>query len=332
MARSISLLIVSYNGRAFLERCLASVFAGTRIPDEVIVVDNGSADGTGPWLVETYPSLICLPQAINLGFVAANNLAFAHSHGDLLFTLNNDTEVAPHALASLVAALDGAGERAGAAMGTMVFAHRPEIVACAGIDVSANGVAVESCAGEPYDATAAPFPVFGASAGAALYRRDALVDVGFFDPAFFMYLEDADLAWRLRLRGWGTVSVPAALVRHVYSGTAGFGSPRKAYYLARNRWWCLGKNLPDALMRRCLPQIVAYDAAAVGYALATGDRASLAGRAAALRDARLIARARAAIQPRVTASPDEIAVWLKPSAGPLRVLLQRRRIAALLRS
>ena len=69
--------------------------------------------------------------------------------------------------------------------------------------------------------------------------RAALLDVGFFDPAFFMYLEDADLAWRLRLRGWETIVAPQAAVRHIYSGTAGFGSARKAYYLARNRWWCI---------------------------------------------------------------------------------------------
>jgi GT2 family glycosyltransferase len=330
MGSSVSLLIVSYNGKAFLKDCLASVFAGTRVPDEVIVVDNGSTDGTVPWLAATYPSAICLSQTVNLGFAAANNCAFAHAHGDYLFTLNNDTTLAAHTLASLVAALDDAGERTGAAMGTMVFAHHPEIIACAGIDIYANGVALEAGVGNRYDADALPHPVFGASAGAALFRRTALKDVGFFDPALFMYLEDADLAWRLRLRGWETIAVPQAVVRHVYSGTAGFGSARKAYYLARNRWWCIGKNMPDALVQRCAPAIAAYDAAAQAYALAAGDRASLAGRYAALRDRAAITRAREAVQSRKTATDTEIAAWLRPAPSPLGPLMQRRRLAALI--
>ncbi len=214
-------------------------------------------------------------------------------------------------------------------MATMVFAHRPEIVANAGIVLSRDGVAREIGVREPYDATLLPFPVFGPSAGAALYRRAALDDVGLFDPAFFLYLEDADLAWRLRLRRWGTVSVPAARVTHAYSATAGHGSARKAYYLARNRAWCLGKNLPDALLHRHAVALAAYDAAAVAFALATGDGAGLAGRRQAFAERAAIRCARARVQARVTAEIDALDTWLVPPLSPVETLRERGRIATL---
>ncbi len=331
MRTTVSVLIVSYNGRAYLDTCLASLMAGTRAPDEIIVVDNASTDGTVAWLQRTYPSVICLPQAVNLGFARANNVAIAHAHGDTFFLLNNDTELAPHTLSALVDALESTLPRVGAAMTTMVFAHRPETIAVAGIAVSTDGVAHEVGAGAPYNAAIPPYPVFGPSGGAALFRRAALADVGGFDPAFFLYLEDADLAWRLRLRRWETIAVPRAVVKHVYSGTAGFGSARKAYYLARNRWWCIGKNLPDGLMRRYAPMLAAYDTAAVAYALAVGDLGGLAGRAAAMRERAAIIRARRSVQARRTATDGEIAAALIPALSPWAMLQSRRRLADLMR-
>lgn len=330
MRTTVSVLIVSYNGRHYLDACLSSLLAGTHPPDEIIVVDNASTDGTGTWLRDAYPSVVCLPQAVNLGFARANNLAIARARSDALFLLNNDTEVAPRTLAALVDALDNADARVGAVMATMVFAHRPETIAAAGIAMTTDGVAHEAGVGEPYDASIPPYSVFGPCGGAALFRRVALADVGGFDPAFFLYLEDADLAWRLRLRRWQTQTVPQAVVTHVYSGTAGFGSARKAYYLARNRWWCIGKNLPDGLLRRYAPTIAAHDAAAVAYALTAGDRGSLAGRAAAVRERAAILRARRLVQARRTATDDEIAAALIPAASPWQTLQSRRRLANLM--
>lgn len=327
----ISVVIVTMNGKHLLAPCLAALFAGERVPDETVVVDNGSTDGTTAWLTVTYPTVIVVPCAANLGFAAANNLGIRRATGDAIFTLNNDTEVAPGALAALAGALDAGGARCGAAMATLVFASRPEIVQCDGILVACDGVARETGLGARYDAHAAPRRVFGPSAGAALYHRAALDDVGLFDPAFFAYLEDADLAWRLRLRRWETVSVPAACVRHAVSATSGYGSPRKAYYLARNRWWCLGKNLPDALLHRHAPAIAAYDAAAVAFAVVTGDAAALAGRRAALAEWPAIRAARARVQICITAPADELEAWLQPPLSPLATLRERERIAALLR-
>lgn len=330
MHGSVSVVIVTFNGRLLLESCLRALFSGTRLPEEVIVVDNASTDGTVRWLQVTYPSIVVVPCTVNLGFAAANNRGIERARSDYIFTLNNDTEIEPDALATLCRTLDDAEPHVGAAMSTMVFAQRPEIVACAGLEVFANGVVRDSGIGGGINRSGVRAQVFGPSAGAALYRRMALDDVGLFDPALFMYLEDADLAWRLRLRQWQTLTVPGAIVRHAVSATAGYGSPRKAYYLARNRWWCLVKNVPEPLLRRDAMPIARYDAAAVAYAIATGDRASLAGRRDALADLLTIRNARARIQSRVTERIEALEPWIATAPALRETLKERRMIAAYL--
>lgn len=325
MDDSLSVVIVTFNGRALLQTCLDALFRGTRTPDEIIVVDNASTDGTAAWVARTYPGVQVRTCAANLGFASANNLGIRASRGAWIMTLNNDAWVAPDALERLLAAIGGVGPPVGAAMSTMVFAGHPAVIASSGLETFTNGVVRDAGVGEPIAVDRAPYPVFGPSAGAAVYRRAALDDVGLFDPAFFMYLEDADLAWRLRLRRWETVAIPSAIVRHAVSATAGYGSPRKAYYLARNRWWCIVKNIPGDLLRECAVPIGRYDAAALAYAVATGDGASIAGRRDALADLPVLRRARAGVQRGATASRDELRRWLLP-APPLTATLRERRI------
>jgi GT2 family glycosyltransferase len=332
MSGSLSVIIVTFNGKALLEICLAALFDGSRVPDEVIVVDNNSADDTIPWLAATYPDVRALRCSANLGFAAANNVGIRASSGSYTMTLNNDTEVAPDALARLTLVLDVADASVGAVMSTMVFAENPSVIASSGLEAFTNGVVRDAGVGEPVERGRAPYAVFGPSAGAAVYRRAALEDVGLFDPAFFMYLEDADLAWRLRLRRWETLTAPDALVRHAISATAGYGSPRKAYYLARNRWWCIGKNMPTTLLRQCAAEVGRYDAAAIAYAAMTGDYASLAGRRDAFAERAMLQKARKRVQARVTATDNEIRRWLLPAPPLTATLRERQTIRGLIRS
>ena len=327
MSGTVGVVIVTFNGRGLLAICLAALFEGTREPDEVVVVDNGSTDGTLDFIGRTYPSIACIPSTVNLGFAAANNRGIAATQADYILTLNNDAFLDANALAEMARTLDEAPPSIGAVMSAMVFADRPEIIACSGIDVSADGAARDRGVGTLWERAGTSQEIFGPSAGAALYRRAALRDVGLFDPAFFMYLEDADLAWRLRLRGWGTLLVPRARVRHAISRTAVYGSARKAFLLGRNRWWCLLKNMPDDLLRRFAPNIARYDAAAVGYATALGDRASLAGRRQAWSEMPHILRARARTQAWSTVRSAEIASWIR-AAPPLSDTLKERRLFA----
>src|SRR5262249_62084185 len=113
---------------------------------------------------------------------------------------------------------------------------------------------------------------FGPCAGAALYRRAMLAEIGLFAERFFAYLEDVDLAWRARRAGWRCRYVRAARVAHQHSATAGGGSAGKRYLLGRNKGWLIARDYPTPALWRWLPLLVAHDLAAGGFGLAAGGR------------------------------------------------------------
>lgn len=324
----ISIVIVNWNGAHLLPACLTALQEQTQPADEIIVVDNGSADGSCALLTHDFPQVRLLALPRNLGMGGGTNVGLRASSGELVVALNNDTIATPGWLAALTAPF-AADPALGATMSTMVFAHQPAIIAAAGITVHQNGLALEDFAGAPLAALGPALrPIFGPSGGAAAYRRAMLDDVGLFDARFFMYLEDVDLAWRARLRGWSSLHVPAAVIQHIYSASSGQGSPLKSYHLARNRLWTLRKNLPTVFARRHAAAIVRYDLAACAYALLQRDWASLRGRRDGLRS-RQITRQRQVIQAHRTISDDALAAWLQPDPSARALLDARRTIARL---
>lgn len=192
--------------------------------------------------------------------------------------LNDDTEPEPGWLAALVAA--SAGTRVGSVASRMVFANRPDTVQSAGICVDRAAMAWDRLRGRPVAEALTPADVFGASAGAALYRRAMLDEIGLFEERFEAYLEDVDLAWRARRAGWRCRYAPDAVVRHVTSATMGDDSDDKHRRLGRNKVWLAARNC----RRRDLPVVAAYDLGAVAFALMTRrDGVSLRARLVGLR-------------------------------------------------
>ncbi len=217
---NISVVVVTWNGLHLLQPCVAALQAQT-VAHELVIVDNGSADGTAAWVGEALPGATLVALPTNLGFAGGNNAGIRVAGGELIVLINNDTLPDPDFLAELIAP-HLAHRRLGATAGVLTFAHQPHLVASAGIAVGRDGVHRDLWATWPVtDLPAGPVPIFGASGGAACYRRAALDDVGLLDEQFFAYLEDADLAWRLRLRGWETWLAPRARIRHIYSATSG---------------------------------------------------------------------------------------------------------------
>jgi GT2 family glycosyltransferase len=295
-----------------------------------MLVDNGSTDGTPAWARATHPALRLIALRENLGFAGGVNAGLRAVQGDLLLLINDDAFVEPGFVAAL---LDVMAQRpdVGAAGAVLLFAHQPEIVASAGIRVRRDWLALDLWAGRrAADLPSDPQPIMGASGGAALYRRALLEDVGLMNPDFFNYLEDVDLAWRALLRGWRSVVVPQARARHVYSATAGQGSPFKQRLLGRNRLRVIARCLPSDLAARCLPAILAYDLLAIGYAALTRRPAIASGRLAALRDLPQLLRERRAIQSDRRASTSDIARWIEPVAAPWRTLGEQRRLDVIL--
>jgi GT2 family glycosyltransferase len=326
---SLSVVIVSWNGLRYLPECLGALLPQLPANAEVLVVDNGSTDDTAAWVRATYPTVRLIALRENLGFAGGINAGLRAGRGELLLVLNNDAFVEPGFVAALLGVMEQRAD-VGAAGAVLTFAHRPDIVASAGIGVRRDGLALDLWAGRPVaDLPVDPQAILGPSGGAALYRRTLLEDVGLMEPGFFNYLEDADLAWRALLRGWCSVVVPGARARHVYSATAGQGSAFKQRLLGRNRVRVIVRCMPGPLLRRCLPAILAYDLLAIGYGLLTRQPALLAGRLAALRELPRLLRERRQIQARRTVPLSAIAPWLEPAA-PWTTLREQRRLEAIL--
>ena len=285
---AVSAVVVNYNGRDLLRTCLTSLdvaLAQTADAGEIVVIENASTDGSIEMLAEEFPQVHVVASETNLGFAGASQLSLAESGGEWLFFVNNDATVDPAAIATLLAEARRHDD-VGALAAQMRFADRPQIVNSAGLGIDALGIAFDLAIGEPVaEQPAEPCDVFGVSAGAALYRRAMLEQIGGFDGSFFMYLEDADVAWRARAHGWRTRLVPAAVVLHEHSRSAGHRSDFKYWHVGRNRVRLLAKNATTAHLRRHWPRIVAYDLAYVAYALAVDRSAApLRGRLRGLRE------------------------------------------------
>jgi GT2 family glycosyltransferase len=326
---ALSIIIVTWNGLRWLPACFAALQPQLQPDDEVVLVDNGSTDGTATWC-QQHPEvrLVALPR--NLGFAGGVAVGTQHAQRDLVVLLNNDAFVAPGCLTALRNAAISQPQF-GAFAGVLTFDHMPEVVASAGIRVVRNGLALDLWMGR----RVAELPIelveiFAPSGGLALYRRTALDDVGSTEPTFFNYLEDADLGWRLRLRSWRSAVVPQAQVRHIYSATSGQGSPLKQRLLARNRIWTMIRCLPDELLRMNLGSIISYDLQAIIYGLLRKQPAIVAGRLAALHDFPRLLEQRRMIQARRTAATADLRRWLEPVPWPWQILHEQRRLDHLL--
>ncbi len=242
---TLSIIIVNWDGMRFLEGCLGSVFAQAFPSLEVILVDNGSTDGSAGFVKERFPDVTVIENGSNIGFAAANNRGILSSRGKYVLTLNNDTVLGEGFLAELLRAAAASEEDCGMwAPKILSFHDRDVIDSVGGLLVYPDGLArgrgrLEKDAGQ-YDREDVLMP----SACAALYRRSMLDDVGLFDGDFFAYCEDTDLGLRARLAGWKARGAPGAIVYHYYSGTGGSHTPFKAFLVERNRLWVAVKNLP----------------------------------------------------------------------------------------
>ena len=340
-----AVIILNWNGSRLLPDCLSALAAQSYRDYELWLVDNGSIDGSHAllddlertvqpeWLSQPLPRL---PRLIrnsdNVGFAAGNNQAMRACRARYVVALNNDAIAGEDWLGQLVETARAGGRSVGMVASTMLFAHRPEVAASAGISVHADGVALDRAPGmlsAELERTGT-LPVFGPSAGAALYTAAMLRDVGLFDERFFSYLEDADLAWRARLKGWRALHNPYARVRHEYSATGGHNSPFKRRLLARNRVWLLYKNMPTPLVQRYAPVIARYDTLALLNALAMRDRASIKGRMEGLSGLHLLTDSRRKVLSSARLHPDELSRLLAPALSPRQVLRYRGRIDSIL--
>ena len=264
-----SIVIVSWNGRRYLEPCLNAVAAQQGVEAETILVDNGSTDGTAAWVRERFPWVRLVALAENRGFAGGNNAGVRETRGRLIVLLNNDTVAEPGWLAALVRGRDAAGPNA-LASSRIVYMHDPRVIDSAGDGLLRWGGAFKRHHGASVDAATQSGEVFGVCGAACVIPRRVFDELGGFDEDFFVSHEDVDLSYRARLLGYPCVYVADAVVGHHGSSTLGRVSPFAVFHGQRNLEWVYFKNTPASLLLRTLPGHMVYTAAAAVHFTRSG--------------------------------------------------------------
>jgi GT2 family glycosyltransferase len=273
-----SVVVPNFNGSRWLPGCLDSLAAQTLAPAEIVVVDNGSSDGSAA-LASERPGVRVLHLGRNLGFGAAANRGIEVAGADSVALVNTDVVLAPDWVERMTGALASAPD-VGAVACKMVDLDDPTVLYDAGDVLRRDGVCEQRGRFERdegrYDT---PGDVFAACAGAALYRRGAVLDVGGFDERFFLYLEDVDLGLRLRLAGWRCRYEPA-IARHAGEGSLPEGGRTAWTWVERNTLLLAAKAFP----LRWAPRVLYRQAGWTWHALRERRlRAHLTGAVASLR-------------------------------------------------
>lgn len=257
MSPAVSFVIVTWNGKHLLEECLPSIQQQDFQDHEILVVDNGSSDGTREYLHSQFPRVKLLKLPENQGFAGPNNLAFEQAAGSYVATVNNDLTLDPKWLTHLVAELEN-DPKCFSVQGKILKSNQPEVIDTSGLGIRACGAARNLAHNRPENTIPSrSLPIFTASAGAALYRASMLQQLSNFDPTYFAYYEDLDLGWRARLKGWHSQLVPEARAFHKIHGTSAGMPGNFLWFLSeRNRLRTLVKNLPTGALLRHPIQIL----------------------------------------------------------------------------
>ncbi|MBS6396881.1 MAG: glycosyltransferase family 2 protein [Clostridiales bacterium] len=240
----VTIVIPNYNGISFLDACLRSVSRQEEVSAEIVVVDNGSSDGSREFIKEHYPEciLVCLEQ--NYGFCRAVNEGIRRAESPYVILLNNDTEVCPDFSARLLEAIRADDRRFSCSAKMLQYQDRT-ILDNAGDFYCALGWGIARGKGKPEAGYSVGQKIFSSCGGAAIYRRQLVEELGGFDEAHFAYLEDMDLSYRANIFGYCHWYVPEAVVYHMGSGTSGSRYNHfKVIHSAGNNVYLIYKNMP----------------------------------------------------------------------------------------
>lgn len=250
-----SVIIPNFNGRRFLPDLMGALHRQTFTDFEVIFADDASTDDSVAFVEANYPAVRLVVNRRNEGFARTCNIAADAAYGRFLVLLNNDTEPDQEFLAELAQAVCAYPEATMFAGKLLLFDERNRLHTTGDL-MGADGIPRNRGVWEEdrgqYDQSS---QVFGPCGGAAAYRKDLWRQLGGFDEDLWMYLEDADFAFRARLMGSQARFVPAARVYHHLSATG--GGVMASYYVGRNTIWLVAKNMPRGLLIRNARRIIA---------------------------------------------------------------------------
>jgi GT2 family glycosyltransferase len=314
----VSIVILNWNCKPFLNLCIRSVLSQTYPNIEFFVMDNASTDGSVEFLKENFGNIPLVVNPTNLGFSKAHNIAIRQSRGKYYMPLNPDVILSPDFVEKLVKALEDEeqkGIKVGSASGKIYFCddkgNPTSIIYTTGHVLTKNrkphNRGYKRVDRGQYDQREY---IFGANGACPLYRRDMLEDVSiegeYFDELFFVYGDDYDLGWRAQLLGWKCIYIPTAIAYHRGKGTGGLYTSFVQFQYARNRYLTVLKNDFWVHFLADLPYILAYEFLWQVYILLTSPRRSWAHLLAVidlLRVAPITLRKRKLTHSRKTVSP-----------------------------
>lgn len=242
----VSVIIVNWNGKHHLEHCLPALRQQSYQANEIIIVDNASTDDSVEFLKSNFPTIKLVSLSENQGFSGGNIKGFEVAIGDYVVLLNNDTKPLTDWLEQLVKCADEHSDVG------IVASHMTDwegkFTDTAGDGCSVTGRGFKLFMNQPTSIPIKSQYVFSACAGAALYKRALLNEIGFLDERFFMNAEDTDLAFRAQLADWKVYLCANAEVRHRISGSQGSYSDKAVYFSSRNHIWLYLKCMPTRLI------------------------------------------------------------------------------------
>jgi GT2 family glycosyltransferase len=284
----VTFVVVNWNQRQLTLDCLASLQQQDYQNFAVVLLDNGSKDGSVAAIREAYPDVTVLENGRNLGIAAANNRGIQHAlacGADYVFLLNNDTAVDPHMLSQLLAVAESE-PNIGMTAPTMLYFDRPEFIWCGGNEIDwRTGATTRLRADMHISATRELHSedIDFITSCAVCIKKAVFDGVGPIDERYFIYYEETDFFIRARSNGWRCVYVPSAMMWHKVSATMGLDSPRSDYYMVRNKYLFLAKQLTGRHRMMAMIRAFLYDARAVAaYSVKSWEGARLKNRDAKL--------------------------------------------------
>lgn len=241
----VSVVIPNYNGIQFIKGCLDSLIAlEDTVEYEIIVVDNGSDDGSRELVEKNYKDVKLISLDKNYGFCKAVNVGIQKAQAPFVILLNNDTKVLDGFVEALYECIAG-NEKLFSVSPMMIQAKKPELIDDAGNFYCALGWAYAKGKDKPVARYEKSYPVTAACGGASIYRKQIFEQIGYFDEAHFAYLEDIDVGYRARIYGYENRYEPKAKVYHEGSGASGSRyNEFKVTHSSRNSIYLIRKNMP----------------------------------------------------------------------------------------
>ncbi len=254
----VSIILVNWNGKAYLESCLQSLQVVTYPTKEIILVDNMSTDGSVTWVKKRYKNIRIVKNKRNLGFAGGHDAGLAVARGKYLLILNVDTIVEPSFLLPLVDRLER-DEKIGVVQPKVVLGADPRLIDSIGSFFLPNGLLYHYGREKEENLPQynVPLDIFSAKGVCMALRRDAIDHVGLFDPDYFAYFEETDFCMRVWLAGWRVTYEPGSRIVHV-GGASSSQQPSSfiVYHSSKNVICTYLKNLSIGYALRAVPSII----------------------------------------------------------------------------